>query len=96
MDRTRIRNRIYVAVLAILAVSLLLLLGKVEIPAVKKQRVVLDALGCQAAVELGIKISAIDGSICVLEERASLTINWLTVGNVRIDAGRVLAVQHTN
>ena len=93
MDRIRIRNRIYIVVLAVFAVSLLLLIYTLEIPAVKKQRVVLDAIGCQAAVRLGVKISAPDGGICVLDERASLTLNWLTVGNVRIDADRVIAVQ---
>lgn len=96
MDRTRIRNRIYIAVLAVLAVSLLRLLGKQEVPAVKKQRVVLNALGCQAAVRLGVKISDRDANMCVLNERVSLTSNWLTVGNVRIDAGRVVTLQESN
>jgi hypothetical protein len=95
MDRIRIRNRIYIAVLTAFAVSLLLLIYKVEIPAVKKQRVVLDTLGCQAAGRLGVKISAPDGGICVLDDQASLTLNWLTVGNVRIDADRVIAVQES-
>lgn len=87
------RNRIYIALLAALAVAITLLAINADIPSEKRQRVVLDELGCQAALRLGVKVTASDTGICELDEPVSLTLYWLTVGSVRIDAKRVVAVQ---
>ncbi len=90
------RNRIYIALLAALALGMTLLVINADIPSEKRQRVVLDELGCQAALQLGVKVTASEAGTCVLDERVSLTLYWLTVGNVRIDAKRVVAVQDTD
>ena len=93
MDRNQVRNRILIALLAVLAVCLMLLIVKQDIPSTNKQRVVLDMLGCHAARRLGVNVTVSDADSCVLDERISLTLYWLTIGNVRIDADRVVAVQ---
>ncbi len=90
------RNRIYIALLAALAVAITLLAINSDIPLEKRQRVVLDELGCQAALRLGVKVTAFEAGTCVLDERVSLTLYWLTIGNVRIDAKRVVAVQEVD
>ena len=90
------RNRIYIALLAALAVAITLLAINADIPSEKRQRVVLDELGCQAAIRLGVKVTSTEAGICELDERVSLTLYWLTVGNVRIDAKRVVAVQEAD
>ena len=87
------RNRIYIALLAALAVGMTLLVINADIPSEKRQRVVLDELGCQAALRLGVKVTASEAGICELDEQVSLTLYWLTVGSVRIDAKHVVAVQ---
>ena len=87
------RNRIYIVLLAALTVAITLLVVNSDIPSEKRQRVVLDELGCQAALRLGVKITASEAGICELDEQVSLTLYWLTIGNVRIDAKRVVAVQ---
>ena len=90
------RNRIYIALLAALAVGMTLLVINADIPSDKRQRVVLDELGCQAALRFGVKVTASEAGTCVLDERVSLTLYWLTVGNVRIDAKRVVALQEVD
>ncbi len=90
------RNRIYIVLLAALTVAITLLVVNSDIPSEKRQRVVLDELGCRAALRLGVKVTASEAGICELNERVSLTLYWLTVGNVRIDAKRVVAVQEVD
>ena len=90
------RNRIYIVLLAALALGMTLLVINADIPSEKRQRVVLDELGCQAALRLGVKVTATEAGTCVLEDQVSLTLSWLTVGNVRIDAKRVVAVQEAD
>ena len=90
------RNRIYIVLLAALALGMTLLVINADIPSEKRQRVVLDEIGCQAAIRLGVKVTASETGICELDERVSLTLYWLTVGNVRIDAKRVVAVQEAD
>lgn len=87
------RNWIYIALLAALALAITLLVINADVPSDKRQRVVLDELGCQAALRLGVKVTASEAGICELDERVSLTLYWLTIGTVRIDAKRVVAVQ---
>ena len=71
MDRNQVRNRILIALLAVLAVCLMLLIVKEDIPSTNKQRVVLDMLGCQAARRLGVNVTVSDADSCVLDERIS-------------------------
>lgn len=92
-DRNWSRGQICIALLATLTAAIALFALGADMTSAKKQRVVLDALGCQAALRLGVNVSASDGGICVLDGRVSLTSYWLTIGDVQIDADRVIAVQ---
>ncbi len=68
------RNRIYIVLLAALALGMTLLVINADIPSEKRQRVVLDEIGCQAAIRLGVKVTASEAGICELDERVSLTL----------------------
>jgi hypothetical protein len=96
MGHNRNRSQIYIALLAALTAGIALFVLGADLPSTKKQRVVLDALGCQAALQFGVKVTTSDAGICVLEGRVSLTSYWLTVSNAQIDADRVIAVQETD
>lgn len=96
MDRSRNRSQIYIALLVALTAGIALFVLAADLPSTKKQRVVLDPPGCQAALQLGVQVTTSDAGICVLDGRVSLTSYWLTVGNIQIDADRVIAIQNAD
>ena len=56
----------------LVACVICLIVIRLNVPPLKKQRVILDPLGCQAAKHLGLEVKAIDSGVCEIEEALSV------------------------
>ena len=65
----------------------------VDVPPRKKRHLLLDAAGCAAVRGAGLIPQKEDAATCELTETVALTSNWLTVGTMRINTARVIAVR---
>lgn len=92
MDSNTTNTLIGIGVILIAGLGAALVI-RADIPPQKRQRLILDTPGCQAAKHLGLQTMALDSEICEIEETLSVGLVWITIGKVKIDSARVVAVQ---
>ena len=92
MDRSGKHTLATVGVVVVACLVAILII-RLDVPPLKKQRLILDTLGCQAAKNLGLQATAVDSEICEIEDKLSVGLVWVTFGKGKIDRARVVAVQ---
>ena len=92
MDRSGKHTLATVGVVVVACLVAILIIG-LDVPPLKKQRLILDTLGCQAAKKLGLQTMAVDSDICEIEDKLSVGLMWVTFDMGKIDRARVVAVQ---
>lgn len=66
---------------------------RLDVPPLKKQRLILDTLGCKAARQLALKTTAVDSEICEVEDKFWVGLAWVTFDQGKINRARVVAVE---
>ena len=93
MDRSGKHTLATVGVVVVACLVAILIIRLDVPPPLKKQRLILDTLGCQAAKKLGLQAKAVDSDICEIEDNLSVGLVWVTFDKGKIDRARVVAVQ---